>query len=94
MHLHALAHCTKATAATVAISMLGACECTVNARPGEDVPDENTTRIHMDDGRSVHVDLPKAEVAAILNKGPYGRALLREVDTGIYVVPNRVTALE
>lgn len=80
----------------VLAATLGACEYFVKAALIEDVPDETQedTMIHLDDGSVVFVDKPKEEVAAVLNEGPYGRALLREVDVGVYVVPNRVTALE
>ena len=54
--------------------------------------DARSTMIHTDDGFPIFVDKPIEEVASILNEGPHGRELLREIDDGVYVVPNRVVA--
>ena len=82
-------------ATAAAASLLAACGFDyVSPAPPEPMPAGDTTMIHLDDGSLIFVDKPRKEVAAILNEGPNGRALLREVDVDVYVVPNRVTALE
>lgn len=80
----------------LAVSVVGACgyDQTTPVRPAN-MEQPTTTMIHLDDGTTMFVDKPPEEVVALLNEGGVaGRGLLREIDAGVYVVPNRVTALE
>lgn len=88
----------RAALALLPTLALGGCDLETSAAAPLRAPTAEETMITLDNGAVLFTDRSVHEVAGKLNqprKDPgFGRGLLVEVGPGVYVVPNKVAALE